>query len=250
MTTSTTATLRTRSSAPLARIGLVKRPSEPPLARAGAPKLVDEGRVASPFLKWVGGKGKLLTQLLPLLPSGVERMRHVEPFSGGAAMFFARSPERAVLCDFNRSLVDTYLAVRDEVDSVIAELETLQMSHAAGSYYGVRDRYNSAVSGGGKRQPRSERAAMFIYLNKTCFNGLHRVNRRGEFNVPEGRYKNPRILDESTLRAASRVLQRAEIKQGRLRGDARLRAPRRLRLPRSAVRARERDRELHGLRGR
>lgn len=214
MTTSTTATLRTRSSAPLARIGLVKRPSEPPLGGALAPRIaVDEGRAASPFLKWVGGKGKLLTQLLPLLPSGVERMRHVEPFAGGAAMFFARAPERAVLRDFNRSLVDTYLAVRDEVDSVIGELETLQMSHAAGSYYGVRDRYNSAVSGGSKRQPRSERAAMFIYLNKTCFNGLHRVNRRGEFNVPEGRYKNPRILDETTLRSASRALARADIAQ-------------------------------------
>jgi DNA adenine methylase len=210
MTTSTTATLRSRSSAPLARIGLVKRPSEPPLARAVAPRIaVDEGRVASPFLKWVGGKGKLLTQLLPLLPSGVERMRHVEPFAGGAAMFFARTPERAVLCDFNRSLVDTYLAVRDELEAVIGELETLSMSHAAGSYYGVRERYNAV----GKRQSRSERAAMFIYLNKTCFNGLHRVNRRGEFNVPEGRYKNPRILDEPTLRAASRALARADIRQ-------------------------------------
>jgi DNA adenine methylase len=170
---------------------------------------VVEDRAASPFLKWVGGKGKLLSQLVPLLPSGVERMRHVEPFAGGAAMFFARTPERAVLCDFNRSLVDTYLAVRDELEAVIGELETLSMSHAAGSYYGVRERYNAV----GKRQSRSERAAMFIYLNKTCFNGLHRVNRRGEFNVPEGRYKNPRILDEPTLRAASRALARADIRQ-------------------------------------
>ncbi|MFO0714685.1 MAG: DNA adenine methylase [Sandaracinus sp.] len=202
MTTSTA-----RSTSTLARIGLVQRPSTPP--PSGLRRIdVDEERAPSPFLKWVGGKGKLLTQLLPLLPPGVERMRHVEPFAGGAAMFFARRPERAVLCDFNRSLVDTYLAVRDDLESVIGELETLQMSHAAGSYYGVRDRYN-----GTRTQPRSERAAMFVYLNKTCFNGLHRVNRRGEFNVPEGRYKNPRILDEGGLRAASRALQRAEIKQ-------------------------------------
>jgi len=200
----------------LARIALHKRPSQPPssLAASGLRRLPveDESRAPSPFIKWVGGKGKLLAQLLPLLPNGVERMRHVEPFSGGAAMFFARRPERAVLRDFNPSLVDTYLAVRDDVDGVIGELELLQMSHAAGSYYGVRERYNLARVGGASR-PRSERAAMFIYLNKTCFNGLHRVNRRGEFNVPEGRYKNPRILDEAGLRAASRALQGADIAQ-------------------------------------
>lgn len=209
MTTSTHATPRLRSAATVARLGLLRRAATA-LEASTAPRVaVVEDRAASPFLKWVGGKGKLLSQLVPLLPSGVERMRHVEPFAGGAAMFFARTPERAVLCDFNRSLVDTYLAVRDELEAVIGELETLSMSHAAGSYYGVRERYNAV----GKRQSRSERAAMFIYLNKTCFNGLHRVNRRGEFNVPEGRYKNPRILDEPTLRAASRALARADIRQ-------------------------------------
>lgn len=192
----------------LARIALAKRPSQPPASGLRRISVDDESRAPSPFLKWVGGKGKLLSQLLPLLPSGAERMRHVEPFSGGAAMFFARRPQRAVLRDFNRSLVDTYLSVRDDVDGVIAELELLQMSHAAGSYYGVRERYN-----GTRSQPRNERAAMFIYLNKTCFNGLHRVNRRGEFNVPEGRYKNPRILDEAGLRAASRALEGADIAQ-------------------------------------
>jgi DNA adenine methylase len=197
----------------LARIALVKRPSQPPPAtRGGARGSARQERVAavrepSPFLKWVGGKGKLLPQLVPLLPPQVERMRHVEPFAGGAALFFARRPERAVLADSNRSLIDTYLAVRDEVEHVIGHLETLSLSHASGSYYGVRERYN-----GGRAQPRAERAAMFIYLNKTCFNGLHRVNRRGEFNVPEGRYKNPRILDEAGLRAASRVLRQVEIR--------------------------------------
>lgn len=213
------------ASAPLARIALIKGSASLAVQRGapqrGAPQrgaqrvaarrvAVEEApRTASPFLKWVGGKGKLLGQLAPLLPSGVERMRHVEPFAGGAAMFFHRRPERAVLCDFNRSLVDTYLSVRDDVAGVIAELETLSLSHASGdSYYGVRERYN-----GSRSQPRNERAAMFIYLNKTCFNGLHRVNRRGEFNVPEGRYKNPRILDEEGLRAASRALAGAEIKQ-------------------------------------
>lgn len=162
-------------------------------------------RAPSPFLKWVGGKGKLLDQLLPMLPPGAELMRHVEPFMGGGAMFFARHPSRALLCDVNPALVDTYLAVRDEVDAVIAALEPLARAHGGGTYYGVRERYNT------KKGTRAERAAMFVYLNKTCFNGLHRVNRRGEFNVPEGRYKSPRVLDEEGLRAASVALAGAEI---------------------------------------
>src|SRR5690349_6114064 len=89
-------------------------------------------RAPAPFLKWVGGKGKLLDQLLPLLPPGAELMRHVEPFMGGGAMFFGRRPARALLCDVNPSLVDTYLAVRDEVDAVIAALEPLARAHGGG----------------------------------------------------------------------------------------------------------------------
>jgi len=163
---------------------------------------------ASPFLKWVGGKGRLLPLLEPMLPPGVNKMRHVEPFVGGGALFFHRAPSRALLCDVNSSLVDTYLAIRDDVDSVIAALGRYSMQHAAGSeYYAVRERYNHEKTVG-----RVERAAMFVYLNKTCFNGLHRVNRRGEFNVPEGRYTNPRILDEEGLRRASVALSKADIR--------------------------------------
>jgi DNA adenine methylase len=206
------------TSTSLARIKLARRPA-PRIAREGAlaiaPVAREVAREASPFLKWVGGKGKLLTQLLPLLPPGADRMRHVEPFAGGGAMFFARGPERALLCDANASLVDTYLAVRDEVDAVIGELEALSLAHAAGSaYYRVRERYNTAR----REVSRAERAAMFVYLNKTCFNGLHRVNRKGEFNVPEGRYKNPRILDEHALRAASATLAKADIKHTSFEG--------------------------------
>jgi DNA adenine methylase len=164
-------------------------------------------RAPSPIVKWVGGKGRILAQLLPLLPPGVERMRHVEPFAGGAAMFFARRPERALLCDVNDALVNTYCTVRDRVDEVIERLEHHAARHDSAHFYRVRERYNA----GGHEAP--ERAAMFIYLNKTCFNGLHRVNRRGEFNVPAGRYKNPRILDREALYAASAELRRAEIKR-------------------------------------
>ncbi len=193
-------------TAPIARIDLDRRPGRLGHARRGARGLV-ETTTAGPFIKWVGGKGRLLSQLIPLLPPGVSAMRHVEPFAGGAAMFFARAPERALLADWNASLVETYAAVRDEVEGVIGELELLSLAHAEGSYYGVRDRYNAAT-----QSSRTERAAMFIYLNKTCFNGLHRVNSKGHFNVPEGRYKNPRILDPLGLRAASAALRGVEVR--------------------------------------
>jgi DNA adenine methylase len=189
----------TTSAARVARI---------PLSLSNAPAVPQRGpaRAPAPFVKWVGGKGKLLPQLLPMLPPGADRMRHVEPFAGGAAMFFARRPERALLCDINAALVDTYLAVRDEVEVVIAELALLARAHGEGSYYRARERYNAREG-----LSRAQRAALFVYLNKTCFNGLHRVNRHGKFNVPEGRYTNPRILDEEGLRAASAALARAEI---------------------------------------
>ncbi len=181
---------------------------------AGAVSPIAPALSPSPILKWVGGKSRILSQLSPLLPAGVELMRHVEPFVGGGALFFARRPERALLCDVNPALIGVYEAVRDEVTQVIAHLERLSATYerkAAGQersahYYAVRHRYNH-----GQKLSRSERAAMFIYLNKTCFNGLHRVNRKGEFNVPAGRYEKPRILDSELLHAASNELQKAEI---------------------------------------
>lgn len=158
-------------------------------------------------MKWVGGKGRLLAQLEPLLPAGVGRMRHVEPFMGGAALFFGRRPARALLSDRNASLVATYRMVRDHVEEVIDELVPLAREHDAERYYEVRQAYNESLRD--EHGPR--RAAMFIYLNKTCFNGLHRVNRKGEFNVPAGRYRNPRIRNPEGLRAASLQLRRADL---------------------------------------
>ncbi|MDD9947371.1 MAG: DNA adenine methylase [Myxococcales bacterium] len=160
----------------------------------------------APIVKWVGGKGRLLSQLRPLLPPAVDRMRHVEPFAGGAAMFFDRRPSRALLCDVNQDLIATYLAVRDELPSVITELQRLARDHSRERYYDVRSRYNTA------ELTRSQRAAAFIYLNKTCFNGLHRVNRRGHFNVPVGRYEKPKILNASLLQAASAQLSEADLR--------------------------------------
>ncbi len=169
------------------------------------PKTPHLPKAPGPFLKWAGGKSKLLQQLVPLMPPGVELMRHVEPFLGGGAMFFARRPERAYLADVNKPLMGTYRAIRDDLTRVMERLHVLERNHSKETYYQVRSRYNRS------RMPRAERAALFIYLNKTCFNGLHRVNRKGEFNVPAGSYKNPRILDEATLHAAHHTLQDVEL---------------------------------------
>lgn len=162
---------------------------------------------AGPFLKWVGGKGKLVRTLSALLPPGVELMRHVEPFLGGGAFFFAREPARALLCDVNHDLVQTYCAVRDELGQVLRHLTVLARTHDEQTYYSVRERYNAR-----DHASRAERAALFIYLNKTCFNGLYRVNKRGHFNVPMGRYTKPAIADAQTLRAASARLSHAELR--------------------------------------
>ena len=164
-------------------------------------------REATPFLKWVGGKGKLAKQLSLLYPPGVELMRHVEPFMGGGALFFARSPKRALLCDINRDLVLTYCAVRDELELVLRHLQRLAKTHGEATYYQSRERYNAR-----EHASNAERAALFIYLNKTCFNGLYRVNKSGHYNVPMGRYEKPAIADQATLQAASERLARADIR--------------------------------------
>ena len=160
----------------------------------------------APIVKWAGGKGRLLTQLKSRLPPGFGRRRYLEPFIGGGALFFSLTPSRAILSDVNTALIETYRAVRDQVDAVVSALERLAVGHGKEKFYRTRERYN--------REELSpvERAATFLYLNKTCFNGLHRVNRRGEFNVPFGRYKNPRIVDAPRLRAASRLLRGADLR--------------------------------------
>lgn len=160
---------------------------------------------AAPFLKWVGGKGRLCPALSRLLPGDVERRRHVEPFLGGGALFFARSPQRARLSDINKDLIATYCAVRDDVDGVLVALRELARTHSPEAYYARRDLFNRTDGSA------ASRAALFVYLNRTCFNGLYRVNRLGRFNVPMGRYAAPSICDEARLRDASAALQGVEL---------------------------------------
>ncbi len=163
-------------------------------------------------MKWAGGKGRLIPQLALLLPRDVEQRRHVEPFFGGGALYFSRRPAEALLMDINGGLVRTYATVRDDVHGVVRALGKLARAHTEPHYYEARERYNR-----GRLQDVSH-AAHFIYLNKTCFNGLHRVNKKGQFNVPFGKYKNPGILNPETLLAASHLLRGAELVHGPFEG--------------------------------
>lgn len=165
----------------------------------------ESDREARPFLKWVGGKGQLLQQFRSLIPEDFDRTagRYFEPFVGGAALFFSMKPKRAVLTDVNAELINTYCAVRDCVEDVILALEKHRYDRE--HYYRVRELDPASL-------PAPERAARTIFLNKTGFNGLYRVNRAGRFNVPIGRYTNPSFCDKDNLRACSLVLKTAEIK--------------------------------------
>lgn len=159
-----------------------------------------------PFLKWVGGKGRLLDQLLPLFPDTFEA--YYEPFFGGGAAFFALAPVTGQINDVNKALMGSYVNVRDNTEKVIKSLKILEEEYRALSdddrqtyYYERRTEYNSI-------NPSSIRkTVLLIFLNKTCFNGLYRENRKGDFNVPCGKYANPTICDEDTLRAVSKMLQ-------------------------------------------
>ena len=155
---------------------------------------------AKPILKWAGGKTQMLGDLIPKVPTSYGR--YIEPFFGGGAMFFALQPENAVIADSNPELINMYRQVADHVDEVINYLKKYE--NTSEMFYAVRSLEWTAL-------PKEEAAARTIFLNKTCFNGLYRVNKQGQFNVPFGKYKNPKICDEEGLRAASEVLKKAEI---------------------------------------
>jgi DNA adenine methylase len=154
-----------------------------------------------PILKWAGGKSRLVPMILARLPPQIGT--YYEPFVGGAAVFFALAAEkrfkRAVLGDKNRDLIDVYKGVKSDVDAIITLLRDYTRRHDEATYYATRELDPEKLD-------LAERAARLIYLNKTGYNGLYRVNRQGGFNVPFGRYENPKICNEPRLRAAADVL--------------------------------------------
>jgi DNA adenine methylase len=159
--------------------------------------------LSRPFLKWVGGKRRLIPQFKKYIPKTFKA--YYEPFLGGGSVFFHLLPKSAILTDINQCLINTYCAVRDDVNSLIELLWEHQENHQQSPqnyYYKIRAE---------KMATPLEKAARFIYLNKTCFNGLYRVNNSGEFNVPLGSYKNPKICSTELLISASKQLKNAII---------------------------------------
>ena len=167
---------------------------------AAAP--VAERLPAGPFVKWAGGKGQLLTQLEPFFPAPGSYRRYFEPFLGGGAVYFHLQPGVAELSDLNEDLITAYTVIRDDLDALLVSLRRHQDTQEY--FYRVRDELPL------ERMTPVQRASRFIFLNKRGYNGLYRVNSKGKFNVPFGRYKTqPRIFDEDNLRAVSRLLRGA-----------------------------------------
>jgi DNA adenine methylase len=165
-----------------------------------------DGGFTRPFVKWAGGKTQLLPQLARFYPPRGSVDRYIEPFLGSGAVFFhvkaMVKPRHALLWDNNRELIETFKAVRDEVGQVIKLLSKYRERHSKEFFLAMREK---------RPKSRAAVAARLIYLNKSCFNGLYRVNSRGIFNVPFGRYDSPRILNEESLRRASSALAGARI---------------------------------------
>jgi DNA adenine methylase len=162
-------------------------------------KVVVETRLR-PIIKWAGGKTQLLAEILPRIPAKYGRF--IEPFFGGGAVFFAVQPHTGIISDSNPELVNLYRTISENVEGIIAKLNCYKYDKEI--FYAIRSLDYTKLSD-------VEAAARTIYLNKTCYNGLYRVNRSGAFNVPFGRYKDPRILDEGALRGVSVLLQRTDI---------------------------------------
>ncbi len=160
-----------------------------------------------PLVKWVGGKRQLMYELLNNMPKSYNR--YYEPFVGGGALFFELQPDNGYISDMNEELINFYSVVRDNVDELIASLKKHEITKEY--FLKIRnmdrtEKYNQVSN--------VEKASRFIYLNRTCFNGMYRVNSQGQFNVPFGHYKNPRILDEYNLLNCSRLLKRTQVKCG------------------------------------
>lgn len=159
-----------------------------------------ESTVATPVLKWAGGKTQMLDDILNRMPDSYGR--YIEPFIGGGALFFKLDDENSVIADSNPELINMYRQVADRCDEVIEALKLYKNEEE--TFYEVRAKNWTECS-------EVEAAARMLYLNKTCFNGLYRLNKKGLFNTPFGRYKNPNICNEEKLRAASEVLKKAII---------------------------------------
>ncbi len=177
--------------------------------------------IAKPFVKWAGGKGTLIKQLIECLPQDFslqQNVTYIEPFVGGGAMLFYMlthypNIKRAIINDVNKDLINCYLLIKKDPTKLIVLLRSVKdeyykltaIEEKTRYYYQMRERYNN------DEFTIAERAACFIFLNKTCFNGLYRVNTNGKFNVPFGKYERPNICDEELIMADHRILKNVDI---------------------------------------
>lgn len=159
-----------------------------------------------PFLKWVGGKRQLIPDITELLPKNIATLNYIEPFIGGGAVLFHLQPKKAIINDFNDELINVYKVIKNNVDELIEDLA--QHKNEEEYYYNIRSLDRQEDFGD---MDDIKRASRVIYLNKTCYNGLYRVNNSGEFNTPFGRYKNPNIINEPILRAVHNYLNENDV---------------------------------------
>ena len=175
---------------------------------------------AKPFLKWAGGKGQLLSQLSEHLPNRIHRepFTYIEPFVGGGAMLFYMlqrfdNIKNVIINDVNEDLILAYRTIKSDVEKLICKLGEMEKEYLdiadpnerSKLFYEIRERYNQRIGDS------IERISQLLFLNKTCFNGLYRVNKKGLFNVPFGKYSNPTICNANVLRADSQLLQSAKV---------------------------------------
>ncbi|KSU17469.1 DNA adenine methylase [Lactococcus lactis] len=168
--------------------------------------------LVKPFVKWVGGKKQLMEVINLYRPKTFGR--YYEPFVGGGSVFMNLQYSKTTINDYNTELINVYEVVRDSVDELLSILKIHAENNSQEYFYSLREWDRTGVL---EKKSSVERAARFIYLNKTCYNGLFRVNAQGQFNVPYGRYKNPNIVNEEVLRADSKFLKKSTIKI--LKGD-------------------------------
>ena len=201
----------------LGNMWIIPRNAEKPVDARMKRNTVTEKGNTHPFVKWAGGKGQLLEVLKANLPEGIGTAitKYAEPFVGGGALLFALlneySFEEVYINDNNKELINVYSIIKDNCDLLVGELQVLQnnyekldMDEQQAFYYTQRDKFNELVL---DKETSVVKAALFIFLNKTCFNGLYRVNKSGKFNVPAGKYKNPLICDKENLMNISKRLQ-------------------------------------------
>lgn len=166
--------------------------------------VLTRNQMIQPFLKWAGGKRQLLSEIRKYIPTDFST--YYEPFIGAGAVLFDLQPQRAIISDVNADLIQTYEVIRDDVDALIEDLQKHQNSKEY--FYQIRNLDRSPLF---QQLTPVEKSSRLIYLNKTCFNGLFRVNRHGYFNVPYGRYKNPNIVNEQVLRAVHHYLNENQV---------------------------------------